>query len=130
VRLVELQTSYHHGRSIDARTIAEDELHGRPVDPPRRGLPVRVGVRAAHLPHRTGLRVWGGVGQDRNNRDDEAHNRATLGLAATNVFGSGFDLSTSSTRFDRPTGDYSSWSGSLGRSFGRASTSPPSTAPP
>lgn len=120
VRAFEVQTSYHHGRSIDARTITEDELEGRPIDPARADGYLFESARA-RLTFRLGrgVRLWGGYGQDRNNRDDEAHDRITVGAAVNNLFGSGIDVTASSNRFDRSTGSYTSYYASLGRSFGR-----------
>jgi len=119
-RAFELQSSYHHGRSIDARTITEDELAGRPVDPARAEGYLFESARA-RLTFRLGqgVRIWGGYGQDRNNRDDEAHDRLTLGAGLTDLFGTGLDVTASANRFDRTSGSYTSTYASIGRSFGR-----------
>ena len=33
----ELQAIYHYGRSIDARTLSQDQINGRPIDPTLEG---------------------------------------------------------------------------------------------
>jgi hypothetical protein len=65
------------------------------------------------------LRLFGGYGQDRNNREDEPSGRITYGLYASNVLRSGVDVTVSDSRIDRGTGgSYDSWYVSVGRSFG------------
>lgn len=118
---LELQGLYHRGRSWDARTLTEDQLAGRPVDP---RLVVgffyeSVGGRATVEVAR-GLRLFAGYAEDRGNREDGRTGRITAGLHASNVFGSGIDATVSDNRIDRPDGgSYDSWYASLGRSFGR-----------
>ena len=62
---VELQALYHHGRSIDTRSIAQDILNGRPVDP--RALDGflfgSIGGRVTFMPVPT-VRVWGGYAEE------------------------------------------------------------------
>lgn len=118
---VEVQGTYHHGRSVDTRTITQDELDGRPIDPKRlEGLLFEtVGGRLAVEPVR-GVRVWAGWARDRYNKDEAPGNRYSAGLYAGNVLKSRIDLNAIATRNDRPTGAYDSWYVSLGRSFGSA----------
>lgn len=116
---VEVQGTFHHGRSIDTRTITQDELDGRPIDPKRlEGLLFEtVGGRLSVEPIR-GVRVWAGWARDKYNEDEAPGNRYSAGLYAGNVFKSRIDLNAIATRNDRPTGAYDSWYVSLGRNFG------------
>jgi hypothetical protein len=118
---VELQGLYHRGRSYDARTLTEDQLAGRPVDPRLvtgflyESAGGRVTVEVAR-----GVRLFAGYAEDRGNRDEGTTGRITAGLHASNVLGSGIDATVSDNRIDRPDGgSYDSWYASVGRSFGR-----------
>jgi hypothetical protein len=66
------------------------------------------------------IRVYAGYARDRYNRDEAATGRVTLGGHASNVFGTGLDLSASNARIDRPTGAYQSRYLSVGRALGRS----------
>ncbi len=116
---VELQGLYHRGRSYDARTITQDQVDGRPVDPRLLNAFLyesgggRLTVEVAR-----GVRVFAGYAQDRGNRDDGATGRITAGFHASNVFRSGIDVTVSDSRIDRTGSSYDSWYGSIGRSFG------------
>ena len=118
-RVFEVQASYHHGRSIDARSISNDVLNGRPV--PARLLEgylfESLGGRVTFMVAE-GLRLYLGYGQDRNNEDDKAYPRTTIGVSANNLLKSGLDLTASNTSFDRASGGYDSLYVSLGRSLG------------
>ena len=108
---LEFQGLYHHGLSIDTRTIAQDILNGRPVDP--RALDGflfgSVGGRVTIEPVR-GLRFWGGYSQEKGSRTGETYPRYQAGFTALNVFGSGLDLTASDNRYDMPSaGSYDSW---------------------
>jgi len=121
IRWLDLQATFHHGRSIDARTITDDQLNGRPVDPRLLDgfLFESLGGRVSFeiLPT---LRVYAGYARERGNRGDPTADRATLGLYASNLFKSGFDLTVADNRFSRSggNGSYDSWYASLGRSLG------------
>jgi hypothetical protein len=117
---VELQGLYHRGRSIDSRSIIRDQLDGRPVDP--KALD---GMRFESVTGRVtvtvfrNVRLYAGIGQDRNNRDDEPSGRINVGAFAPNVLGTGIDLTVSDSRIDRGTsGSYDAWYASVGRSLG------------
>lgn len=118
---VEFQGSYHRGRSIDSRTIVRDQLDGRTVDPRLLdGLRYESANTRVTLTLARGVRIFGGYGRDRNNHDESASNRFTYGMYASNVFGSGIDVTGSDSKMQRPGGNaYDSWYLSLGRSFGR-----------
>ena len=90
VRTFEIQGQYQHGRSIDARSITQDQLAGRPVDAKslQGFLFDSMGGRAT-VEFARGWRVWGGYYQDKNNRDDIASNRWQFGLSAMNVLRNG-----------------------------------------
>ncbi len=119
-RWIEVQGLYHRGRSIDSRSIVRDQLDGRAVDPKAldgmrfESLTGRVTVSAGRY-----LRLFGGFGQDRNNRDDQASGRLTYGAYASNVLRTGIDVTASGSRIDHgATGSYDSWYVSVGRSIG------------
>jgi hypothetical protein len=117
---VELQGTYHRGRSVDVRTLVRDQLDGRPIDP--RMLD---GLRFESLTGRLtlnlvqGVRLFGSYGRDTNNRDEQPSNRLTYGLFVSNLLGSGIDVNGSDSRMTRGSGgSYHSWYVSLGRSLG------------
>ncbi len=121
VKVLDLQGTYHRGRSIDYRSITRDQLDGRPVSPESLdGLlyesgRLRVTVRA--LPN---LRVWASFGQDRNNDGDTTRDRIQVGLSANRLFGSGVDFSIASSRYSSEDDDYDALYASLGTSLGRS----------
>jgi hypothetical protein len=119
-RWVEVQGLYHHGRSIDSRSILRDQLDGRPVDPKALdGLRFESVTGRVTVSIGKWVRLFGGYGQDRNNREDEASGRFSAGLYASNVLGSGVDVTVWDSRIDRgANGRYDSWYVSVGRSFG------------
>lgn len=117
---VEFQGLYHRGRSIDSRSIIRDQLDGRPVSP--KALD---GLRFESLTGRVtvtlvrNVRLFGGYGQDKNNRDDAPSGRINFGAYASNVLGTGLDLTVSDSRMDRgQNGSYDAWYASVGRSLG------------
>jgi hypothetical protein len=117
---LEFQGLYHHGTSIDTRSIAQDILNGRPVDP--RALEGflfgSIGGRVTIEPVRN-LRFWGGYSQEQSSRAGETYGRFQGGISAMNVFGSGVDLTASDYRYNRPsTGSYDSIYASIGRNIG------------
>ena len=117
---LEFQFLYHHGTSIDTRSIAQDILNGRPVDP--RALEGflfgSIGGRVSIEPIRN-LRIWGGYSQEQTSRAGESYPRYQAGISAMNVFGSGLDLTASDYRYNRPaTGSYDSVYASIGRNIG------------
>jgi hypothetical protein len=119
-RAFEVLATYHHGRSIDARTISDDIINGRPVDPRQlEGLLFEsAGVRITVIPVKR-LRVWGGYARDRNNRGEPAADRLNAGLSTNDILGWGFDLTATASRIDRAeAGSYTSWYVSLGKAFG------------
>ena len=119
-RAVELQGLYHYGRSINARSITEEYLDGRPVDPRELdGLLFESGrVRLTIRPWRR-VRLWGSHGRDRNNRDDEWYGRTNLGFSILDIGRVGLDLTVTNSRIDRSSGSYDSTYASLGKTFGR-----------
>jgi hypothetical protein len=116
----ELLATVHRGRSIDARTITDNILNGRPVDQKTLDgyLFESAGGRVTVAVTKT-LRIHAGYAKDRHNRDDRSFDRISAGLWASNIARSGFDLTVSDHRSDRPDGSYDAWYASLGRSFGR-----------
>jgi len=117
--VVGLQGTYHRGRSIDTRNIAEDVINGRPVAPEALlGLLFESSrVRLMVRPGRN-ISLWAGYGTARNNRDDPTSTRIILGFSARRIFGSAADFNVSTTRTDRGEDSYDSLWGSLGYSFG------------
>lgn len=116
---LQLQGTFHHGRSVDARRITEDHLAGRPVSSESlegflfESARLRVTVRPLR-----GLQVWASAGHDTNNRGDEAADRVGFGLSLAGMLLGGFDLTASSYRIDRGAESYDTTYASLGRSFG------------
>jgi hypothetical protein len=119
--VLEIQGSYHRGRSIDSRTIVRDQLDGRPIDPRvLDGLRFESASTRVTVTVTPGVRVFAGYGRDRNNHDEAASNRWTYGVFASNLFGTGFDVNASDSRMQRPGGNsFDSWYVSAGRSFSR-----------
>ena len=116
---VELQGLFHHGRSVDSRTITQDQLNGIPVDARTiegflfDSAGGRVTFRVSSR-----LSVYAGYSRERDNSGDPSYGRANLGLFAMNVLGSGFDVVVSDYRSDRSGATSDSWYASLGRNLG------------
>ncbi len=115
VSAFELQVDYHHGRSIDARTITNDQIAGRPVDPRLLDgyLFDSAGARLTVNVSR-GVRVYAGYARDRNNQDEGTFPRVTGGASLSNILGSGTDLTVYASRIDRASGPYTSYYASVG----------------
>jgi hypothetical protein len=116
----DIQATYHRGRSIDARSITDDLLNGRPV--PSRTLDgflyESIGARLTVEVAR-GVRVFAGYGQDKNDRDADPMDRLSFGFYTSNLFGSGIDVNVTDYRYKRgAASSYDSWYVSAGRSFG------------
>ena len=115
----DVQVTYHRGRSVDARSITDDLLNGRPVPSKTldgflfESIGARVTVEVAK-----GFRVFGGYGQDKNDRDADAMNRLSFGVYSSNLFGTGVDVNVTDYRYTRGSASsYDSWYVSAGRSF-------------
>ena len=119
-RRLELQGTVSRGRSVDARGLSDDIQAGRPVAQTAiDGLLYQSyggRVTAEVLPR---VRVYGGYSRDKNNRDDAPTGRWLSGGYATNVFGSGVDLTASDSRITRSSGTYHSMYLSAGRQIGQ-----------
>ncbi len=121
IQALELQATYHHGLSFDTRAIADDRLNGRPLD--QRALEgymfESVGGRLT-VNVLSGLRIYGGYSQDRNNFGDGRTDRYSFGLYGTNLFKTGLELNLSDWKMRSASGStYDSWYASLGKNFGR-----------
>jgi len=118
---IELQGSYHRGRSIDSRTIIRDQLDGRPIDHRAvEGLRYESATGRVTVTVARGVRVFGGYGRDRNNREDSSSGRVTYGFFAGDVAGSGLDVSASDSRLQGADGrSFNSWYVSVGRTLAR-----------
>ena len=117
---VEIQGLFHRGRSVDVRSVTDDQLAGRPISPKvlEGFLYSSYGGRITVTVLKN-LRVFGGYARDTNNRDDLATNRLTFGLFTFNLFGSGVDLNVTDNRMTRGSASsFDSWYVSLGRSLG------------
>lgn len=117
---LELQAIYHYGRSIDARTLSQDQIDGRPIDP--RALEgflfESIGGRVTYSILPT-LRIYAGYAEEKRNEGDEPISRITAGLFASDVFRSGFDVAITDNQYRRPGGgNDDSIYVSLGRSVG------------
>jgi hypothetical protein len=120
-RILELQVLYHYGLSIDARTLSDDQIHGRPIDPRllEGFLFESVGGRVTVSVTPT-LRLYAGYAAEKRNKSDATLGRITGGLFASDLFHSGFDLSVSENYYQRTDGQGND-NGlyvSLGRSIG------------
>jgi len=117
---VELQGMYNRGRSVDARGLGEDLINGRPI--PQRsidGLQYESGGGRLTVEVLSGVRVYGGVSLDMDNRDTSRTRRIQVGGYASNVARSGFDLTVSESLMQRVAGSYESRYLSVGRQLGR-----------
>jgi hypothetical protein len=120
VQLIEFQGTYHRGRSIDARSITDDVLDGRPVDPERlQGLLFESGRFRVNVRPWRWVRFWVGYGRDRNNSEDEWADRTNLGFSLNNIAKIGLDFSASASRINRLDREYDSTWVSLGKTIGR-----------
>ncbi len=122
VRLIEVQGTYHRGRSIDSRTIADDVHSGRPVsESALEGyLFESIGGRLT-LRFVRGFQVFAGYAQDRTNEQDEKRDRLTFGFFSYNMLNTGLDFRVTNSRFSQAgKSSYDSWYFSLGRTFGRS----------
>lgn len=118
---VELQGTYNRGRSLDARGLTDDVLNGRALTPQAiNGLRYETMGGRASVTVARGVEIHGGYARDRNNRDDQPTGRLTFGGYASNLFNSGFDISGSDSRIERPTGPYHALYLSAGHSLGRS----------
>jgi hypothetical protein len=118
---IELSGTYNRGRSVDARTLTNDLLNGRALtQQATEGLRYesRGGRLTVEVFPRTQL--YASYAQDRTNREDALTGRVMFGGHASNLLGSGFDVSASDARIDRPTGAYHSRYVSVGRAIHRS----------
>ena len=118
---LELQGTFNRGRSTDARGLGEDLLSGRPITQASvEGLLFQsVGGRATVEVVRR-VRLYAGYSRDKNNRDTNPTGRTLVGGYASNIGGSGVDVSASDSLMHRPTGSYHSRYVSVGRTVGRS----------
>ncbi len=117
---IELQATYHHGRSIDVRTISIDTLNGRPIDQRAvEGLLFEsVGGRVTATVTK-GVRVFGGYARDQTNQDTVITGRATVGAYISSLGSTGLDLTVSDSRILRGgLSSYDAWYVSVGRTAG------------
>jgi hypothetical protein len=118
---LDLQGTYHYGRSINARSITEDILLGRPIEPGSLdGLLFESGlIRVMFRPWKI-VRLWAGYGKNRNNRGDAWYDRTQAGMSLVDPFGWGTSLTASLSKIDRESGNYDSKYISLSQSIGRS----------
>lgn len=120
VPAVELLATVHRGRSIDARTITEDILNGRAVaQKTLDGFLFQSAGARVTVEVMKNVRVHAGYAMDRHNREDESFGRISAGIWAANVARSGFDLTLSDNRSERPGGSHDAWYASIGRGLGQ-----------
>jgi hypothetical protein len=119
---IELQGIFHHGRSIDARTITEQVRDGLPVSESElegflfESIGGRLTVRFT-----PGIQAFVGYAQDKTNEQDPRRDRFTLGIFGYDLLKSGFDLRITNSRFSQSgRSSYNSWYLSLGKTFGRS----------
>jgi hypothetical protein len=121
IRALEFQANYHHGLSVDSRSITNDQLNGRPVNPALlQGFLFESAGGRVTVEVVKGVRLWLGYAQDRNSREQAPQQRSSAGLYASNLFKSGFDIAASATHNNRgEAGGYDSTYFSVGRSLGQ-----------
>jgi len=118
-KIFEIQGTFHRGQSVDARTITDDIINGRPVDPAKLDGLLYESARARLMVRPLKwLNVWAGYANDRNNRGDDASNRIQLGIAARRLFGVPLDVTIASSQTDRGEDSYDSLWGSIGYAVG------------
>lgn len=114
---VEFQGAFHHGRSIDFRTLTLDQINGRPLDEKdtRGFLFESIEGRVTYLAA-PGLRFFVGYGQDRGNEGEDTTGRLNTGFYSSDLFHTGIDTQVSISRRNRNDGSsYNSWIVSAGR---------------
>jgi hypothetical protein len=118
-KIFEIQGTYHRGQSVDARTITDDVINGRPVNPAKLDGLLFESARARLMvrPLRW-LNVWAGYASDRNNRGDAASNRLQLGVSGRRLFGIPLDVTIASSQTDRGEDSYDSLWASIGYAIG------------
>jgi hypothetical protein len=118
-RTFELQGTYHHGLSLDTRTITTDELNGRPVNPALlQGYLFESVEGRATVTVARNIRVFAGYGRDRNNQQDLPIGRLNAGVFSGSLFGTGWDFRASMSRWTGAT-PHNSLSFSAGHNIGR-----------
>jgi len=118
-KALEIQGTYHRGQSVDARTITDDVISGRPVDPSKLNGLLYESARGRLLVRPLKwLSLWAGYANDQNNRGDEASNRVQLGAAARRLFGVPLDVTVASSQTDRGGDSYDSLWASIGYAIG------------
>lgn len=118
-KVIQIQGTYHRGQSVDARTITDDVINGRPVNPAKLAGLVFESARARLMirPVRW-LNVWAGYANDRNNRGEDTSNRFQLGASARGLFGVPLDITVASSQTDRGDDSYDSLWASIGYAIG------------
>jgi hypothetical protein len=120
LKKLELQGSFHRGRSIDFRNLTLDQINGRPItDKDTRGFLFESSEgRLTYLATR-GIRVYAGYGLERSNEGEDLADRLSGGFYTADLFRSGFDAQLFITRRKRNDGTaYNSWNVSAGRMVG------------
>lgn len=117
---LELQGTYHRGRSTDARTITQDHIDGRPISPQAlEGLLFESAGGRAWVTFPGRIRLFGGYASSKNNRNDSSTGRTNYGLIIPDLLSSGLDVNISGTRMKRAGSSNDSWNFSMGRNLGR-----------
>lgn len=118
-RVVDLQGTYHRGRSIDTRSITQVQIEGRPVSlESLQGLLFESGrARVTVRPIRT-VSLWASYGQDQNNRGDSTRDRFQIGATARRVLDTGFDVTVASSHSAEGDETCDSLHASIGTSVG------------
>ena len=118
-KIVDLQATYHRGRSVDSRSITRDQLDGRPVSPEALEGLLFESSRLRITVHPTRhLSLWATYGQDQNNRGDASRDRLQFGASARNLFDSGFDITLASSQTSNGDDSYDSLHASIGTGVG------------
>ena len=117
----DVQLTYHRGRSVDARSITDDLLNGRPVPSKTldgflyESIGARVTVEVAK-----GFRVFGGLraGQERSGRRRDGPRCRSACIRRTSSARASTSMSPTTVYQRGSESSYDSWYVSAGRSFG------------
>lgn len=119
-RRLDLQATVSRGRSVDVRGLSQDLLAGRPVSARSvEGLKYQAIGGRTTVEILTGVRAYVGYNRDTDNRGERATSRWLFGGYASNMAGSGIDLTASDTVNRRAAGSSHARYFSLGRPIGR-----------
>ena len=118
--ITEVSGSFHRGRSIDARSVTNNLLAGRPVsDQMLEGLRFESASGRLTVRPVESVRVFLGLSRSKNDRADVSTRRTNVGGHVSDLLHSGLDVTVYQAWLDRGISQYKSWDISVGRQLGR-----------